>query len=112
MSKRTGRINPTNDPTGVIDAKAASAIAKQYYQDIISDDKSRLTLEEVELSDDGEYWYVTIGVYTPTTSPVFLTQGFNEKLEYKMFKIDAHVGKVLSMKMRQYPLANLVQPAG
>lgn len=93
-----------------IDAKAASAIAKQYYQDIAESKDYRLTLEEIELSSDNKYWLITIGVYTPTTSPIFLTQGFNERLDYKIFQIDAETGEVVSMKIKLLqPLSNVQQ---
>jgi len=89
----------------ILDAKAASAIAKQYYEDITGKGDYKLALEETELSDDEKFWYITIGIYTPTTAPIFLTQGFREQINYKIIKIDAKSGRVLSMKMRQYPLA-------
>ena len=91
----------------ILDAKAASAIAKQYYEDIAGEGDYRLALEETELSDDEKYWYITLGIYTPTTAPIFLTQGFREQINYKIIKIDANTGRVLSMKMRQYPLATI-----
>ena len=59
---------------------------------------------------DQKNWYITIGVYTPTTSTAYIAQGFSERIDYKMFKIDSHTGVVISMKMRPYPLANLNPP--
>ncbi len=99
------RKKNTSSKQGRIDAKAASIIAKDYYEEITGKGEYTLSLEEVELSEDEKYWYITISIHTPTASPLFVSQGFHEKIAYKKFKINAETGKVYSMKMIQYPLA-------
>lgn len=65
-------------------------------------------LEEVELSDDGRWWFVTLGYYRPDARPVPST-AMNDLLgtagtvprEYKVFTVDADNGVVKAMKMRK-----------
>lgn len=45
-----------------------------------------LSLEELTLDDDGKFWLVTLGI--------------NHGLSYKIFKVDAYNGEVVSMKIR------------
>lgn len=67
-----------------------------------------LRLEEVELSDDGHWWFVTLGYYRPDARPLPKTL-MNDALgnsgeiprEYKVFTVDAENGQVKAMKMRK-----------
>jgi hypothetical protein len=59
---------------------------------------SNVQLEEVELSDDGEYWFITLSYPLPPEDSVL---NFNFKRKYKVFKIDARTGEVKSMKIRK-----------
>lgn len=90
-----------------ITAQDAGKIAKKYYEEIASGEKHRLILEEVELSNDGKYWLITLGIYTPTTAMMLRSQGIDEAANYKIFKINKSSGEVISMKMRSYPLASV-----
>ncbi|HJQ68609.1 MAG TPA: hypothetical protein VKA70_06540 [Blastocatellia bacterium] len=98
----------------MIDVKEAVKIAigylKQLYEPAQLHD---ILLEEVALSDDEKYWYVTLGFSRPvaSTNPV---QALKETIlksqnivdhtkyqrEYKVFQIDAATGQVRSMKIR------------
>lgn len=89
-----------------ITAQDAGKIAKKYYEEIASGEKHRLTLEEVELSNDGKYWLITLGIYTPTAAMMLRSQGIDEAVNYKIFKINRSNGEVVYMKMRPYPLAS------
>lgn len=65
-----------------------------------------LLLEEVEMSEDGKYWLITIGFDMPHSnqSKNVLMIVLNEHKyirKYKIFKIDSKSGKVLSMKIRE-----------
>ncbi len=55
-------------------------------------------LEELEESEDGKYWLVTV-VYDieKLAGPIF---GSQIARAYKSFRIDSRTGKVLSMKIR------------
>ena len=79
---------------------------KQFQSDATHYKNFRV--EEAERSDDGRYWLLTLGFDQPKiyTNPTELTQlltrlELNER-NYKVFKIDALDGKVLSMKMKEY----------
>ncbi|MBI1743857.1 hypothetical protein HYR54_12445 [Candidatus Acetothermia bacterium] len=81
----------------MIDVKKAVEIARNHYLELYPDVlPSRLSLEEVELSDDENYWYITLG-YSENSpiSPVL-----PQVTKYKTIKIDAASGKPLSMKIR------------
>ena len=52
-----------------------------------------LRVEEIEVSDDGCYWLITLGF---THDPILKLQ----KREYKQFKVNATTGQVESMKIR------------
>lgn len=74
---------------------------------------TNLTLEEVELSDNGEYWHITLGytrpvkVVPPRTTATALQNFLNEPLTervYKIISVRAEDGKATSMKIRM-PLA-------
>lgn len=75
-----------------------------YTGDSVDD----LQLEEVELTEDEKYWLITLG-FAPAPSsaqstplPAFLA-GIRPSAErkYRVFKVNAENGKVLSMKMRE-----------
>lgn len=100
-------MDKVGNEKNLLDAKAASLIARKYYEDIAGKGSYRLALEEAELSEDKAYWLVTIGIYTPTRLPAMIAQGLNERVDYKIFKINSNTGEVVSMKMRAYPLANV-----
>jgi hypothetical protein len=84
-------------------AKAMSAV-KELYVGVNTVD---LALEEVEMSEDGHYWLITLGFFLPSKRPVSPfesvlrkahEQGFERR--YKLFKVDAATGKVEAMKIR------------
>lgn len=94
----------------IIDVKEAITAAFNALREFYHDNSfSNLALEEVELSDDEKYWYITLGYDVPnpnrTDSPVELTVGGGSSKKYirnfKIFKIDAGTGKVKSMRIRE-----------
>jgi hypothetical protein len=88
--------------SGKMDAKRAAAIAFQtfceFYPDLAG---ANLMLEEIEESDNGKYWYITLGYDSKRTlSPhqkVFQSEMYRT---YKVFTIDSSSGKVGAMKMK------------
>jgi hypothetical protein len=98
----------------MIDVKEAVKIATEYLKQLYEPAQLHdILLEEVVLSDDERYWYVTLGFSRPiaSTNPMqtlaetFLkTQGIANQTkyqrEYKVFQIDAATGQVRSMKIR------------
>jgi uncharacterized membrane protein YkoI len=80
-----------------ITAKEAVSIATKYYQDV-TNDYSGVTIEEVELSEDGNFWLITLGHRERKGGVMPL---YEEKIAYKSFKIDAETGEVISMKIKK-----------
>jgi hypothetical protein len=76
--------------------KAVLGFAQELYglQDV-----KRLTLEEVEPTEDERFWMVTLGV-PATLQPVEVIARRASSERYKVFKVDADTGEVLSMKIR------------
>ena len=62
-------------------------------------------LEEVELSEDQKYWFITLGFCRPvdkSKNPLAdLVAISSYEREYKVFKINAQTGEVHSMKIRE-----------
>ena len=71
--------------------KEAASAAARYLKDLRQ--VSNVSIEEMALDDSGPYWMVTLGF---TETSLFLRRA------YKIFKVDALTGDVLSMKMLQY----------
>ncbi len=74
-------------------AKDAVSIALSYVQDMIPG-IGYPTLEEIELSEEEEYWLVTIGYDDRSVYP--------SERKYKIIKVDAVTGEVISMKIRSF----------
>ncbi|MBI3329424.1 MAG: hypothetical protein HYZ81_22310 [Nitrospinae bacterium] len=85
-----------------LDVKAAVTTAVTYLQVLYSDeDLKNIRLEEVWLSDDEKYWYVTIGYDSLTSARDPLAALRQPEREYKLFKVRVEDGRVMEMKMRQ-----------
>lgn len=94
----------------MIDVKEAVKIALDYLGKLYDMKLHDVLLEEVVLSDDEGFWYVTIGFSrpVPSTEPFRTTSATIEAMlgtqkyqrEYKVFQIDSDSGQVRSMKMR------------
>ena len=78
-----------------ISAKKAFEYASKYFEELV--DRPNITIEEAEIDETGEYWFVTLGFDTifPGEKLIFSKRG------YKIFKIHAYTGQVISMKIRQ-----------
>lgn len=85
----------------MLSTTAARDAAFSYFGQVYGDQFTNLALEEIELSDDERYWYVTIGFDIPTQHPAALVLQLPPKRGYKVLKIDAQNGSVKSMKMRK-----------
>jgi hypothetical protein len=84
----------------MLDVKEAARKASEYFAGLYSDKEiENVQLEEVEISDDGKYWLITLSY------PVFPLEissvQFIGKRKYKLFTIDAETGQVKSMKIRE-----------
>jgi hypothetical protein len=99
---------------GRINVKEAVRIGVEYVRELYAPEELvDLRLEEVELSEDGKNWFVTLGFSRPELKkqqrPIEPAPGTVLSLlrpqtlerEYKVVKINAKSGDVQSMKIRQ-----------
>jgi hypothetical protein len=79
-------------------ASAAAAYFKELYPNVVS-----FSLEEVELSEDGSHWLITLSFEIPANPRLggVLVQFQPPKTKFKVFKVDAKTGKVVAMKIRK-----------
>lgn len=83
----------------MLDVREAAKKASEYFAELYSDNSSaKLRLEEVEQTDDGQYWLITLSYPRPGLGELFGNDG---PREYKVFKIRIDTGEVKSMKVRK-----------
>jgi len=82
----------------MINVKEASDKAKEYLISFFPD-ADNLQLEEVELSEDKAHWLVTLS-YEGVSNSVASSLLVGKSVLYKIFKINAKNGEVVSMKFR------------
>lgn len=86
-----------------IDVRAAVSLAQKYFndlQDMIGSSMISLRLEEVELSEDKQFWLITLGFErVNSNNPLQVVPQYTR--EYKIFKINAETGEIESMKIRE-----------
>ncbi len=84
----------------MIDVKQAAQSVNVFFNELYRDKGATdVRLEEVELVEDGKYWLITISFQPPTVITNFLS--IKPIRQYKIFKVDAQSGQVLSMKIRE-----------
>jgi len=83
----------------MIDAKVAVDKATESLRIFFPESEST-QLIEVELSDDKKCWYITMSHDTLPTTPSELMASA-KSVKYKVFRIDAKSGDVISMKLRE-----------
>jgi hypothetical protein len=90
-----------------IEVKRAALAAKEYFHSLYPTIYNS-SLEEVELSEDGKYWLITLGFQPPKGNPVLdPPTSFDSifgppKAKYKVFRVDARTGEVTAMKIRSF----------
>jgi len=84
----------------MLDVKEAARRASEYFAGLYDDTKiDDVQLEEVELSEDGKHWLITLSYPLLAAGMVPLNRISHRK--YKLFTIDAETGEVKSMKIRE-----------
>lgn len=79
--------------------KAAIEAAVDYLKEILnSKDPLNIKLEEIDQTDDGRYWLITLSYDDITLENIFE----DNTRTYKVFKIDKTNNEVHSMKLRDY----------
>lgn len=82
----------------MINVKDATDKAKEYLLAFFPD-AEQVQLEEVELGADKKHWMITLS-YEGVSGSVASSMLVGKSLRYKIFKLDAKTGEVLSMKIR------------
>ncbi|MBM4046076.1 MAG: hypothetical protein FJ279_13255 [Planctomycetes bacterium] len=83
----------------MLDAKAAAGKALEYFRSLYAGGPlSAVLLEEVELSEDRQFWTITLG-YAPQSANPFSAFTLDRR-EFKVFKVHSETGEVVSMKMK------------
>ena len=82
----------------MINVKEATDKAKEYLTSFFPDAEN-LQLEEVEQSQDKAHWLVTVS-YEGISNSIASSLLVGKTVLYKIFKIDAKNGEVVSMKIR------------
>lgn len=83
-----------------IDARTAASAAAAYLKELYSNVFS-ISLEEVELSEDGSYWSITLSFEIPAGAGNVLAAFQPPKTKFKVFTVDAKTGRVTAMKIRK-----------
>ena len=83
----------------MIDVKSATQGAISSFNHLYDNrlELLKIQLEEVELTEDGKYWLVTLSYPIENAIPGIL----QVRKEYKVLKLDAETGALQSMKMRE-----------
>ncbi|MDJ0553171.1 MAG: hypothetical protein QNJ68_01765 [Microcoleaceae cyanobacterium MO_207.B10] len=93
--------NPTKK--NKIDVRGAVFAAKNYLESLpglLGYKIKDLRLEEVELSEDKNFWLITLG-FVSTTLEEEENFTFKQERDFKIFKVNAETAKVESMKIRE-----------
>ena len=82
----------------MINVREATDKAREHLVSFFPD-AEKVQLEEVELTDDKAYWFITLS-YEGISHSVASSLLVGKSVRYKLFKIDAETGEVISMKIR------------
>jgi len=82
----------------MINVKEAIDKAKEYLVNFFPEAEN-VELEEVELTEDKSYWMVTLS-FEGITSSVASSLLVGKSVLYKIFRIEAETGEVISMRIR------------
>jgi len=82
----------------MIDVTEATNKAKTHLASFFPD-AEKVQLEEVELTDDKTHWLITLS-YEGVANSVASSLLVGKSLRYKIFKLEAESGEVISMKIR------------
>jgi len=81
-----------------VDVKRAVVLARGYLSDMLQLPKEQLLLEEVELSDDQQFWLITFSYPAPEGSSLSVMLGGSRA--YKIVKLNSDTGEFVSVKIR------------
>jgi hypothetical protein len=84
----------------MINVKEATEKAREHLVSFFPD-AEEVQLEEVELTPDKACWLITLS-YAGSSNSVASSLLVGGSMRYKIFKLDAETGEVLSMKVRDF----------
>jgi hypothetical protein len=84
----------------MINVQDATKRAREHLLSFFPD-ADEVQLEEVELTPDKAFWLVTLS-YAGVSNSVASSLLVGKSLRYKIFKLDAESGEVISMKVRDF----------
>lgn len=89
-----------------IDLRQAVKIAREFVREAFEGQTEDLRLEETEFSDFENHWLITLSFLRERSREEYGTNVFaaavsSKARDYKIVDIDAHDGKVQSMKIRK-----------
>jgi hypothetical protein len=91
---------PIVAPREMLNVKEAVSSATKALQDFFAGKELlNLELEEVELTEDGKSWLITLG-FDRLVETLSIPMTRLER-KYKIFKVDGVTGKVTAMKIRK-----------
>ena len=83
----------------LVNVKAAVELARGYLSEVLQVPSSQMLLEEIELSDDQQFWLITLSFPGARFSPVEVMAGLANR-EYKIVKLRTDTGDLVSIKIR------------
>lgn len=85
----------------MITVKEAAKRAIEYIVDLLgASNVGQPRSEEVDPTDDNDYWLVTIGFFPPAMVGHIAVSQWSSKREYKQVKVTTSDGSIKSMKIR------------
>jgi hypothetical protein len=86
-----------------IPVKEAVQYAQKYLSDVMNIEQANLLLEEVELTEDQQYWLVTLSfpVQHQVSAVAAALGGTSVTRDYKIVKLQADTGVMVSVKIRK-----------
>lgn len=86
----------------MLEVKEAVKVATEYIQTLFTEKQiPELRLEEVELSQDSQFWEVTLSFVVREPTAYLSLGDAARSREYKIFRVNAETGQVQSMKIRK-----------
>jgi len=86
----------------MVEVKEAVSIAKNFMKDLYASSFSLkdLILEEVDQTDDGKYWLITLGFSREKPNISALLPSVQIERVYKSIKVDKETGEPVAMQIR------------
>lgn len=94
---------PNGSATSPINVQVAAQQAVNYLQNLAPHMGNPITntrLEEIELSEDEKFWFITLGFDRLIDDNLLGQLKQRAERDYRLFKIDAATGDVKAMKIR------------